>query len=94
VIAVKNLCDPYAVSWFYSKINDSLRTVETRASTGATDTPWWARKRWLQHGLTPEGLPGSGLVFPMGRDRGLGLFDGLGISQVQRPAARCLGIRL
>jgi hypothetical protein len=30
----------------------------------------------------------------MGRDRGLGLFDGLGISQEQRPAARGLGIRL
>ena len=38
--------------------------------------------------------PGSGLVCPMGRDRGLGLFDGLGISQEQRPAARGLGIRL
>jgi len=30
----------------------------------------------------------------MGRDRGLGLFDGLGISQEQRAAARGLGIRL
>jgi len=48
LIAVSDMTSPYLVSRRTHEPNDSLRALELILSTDATDTPWRARKRWLQ----------------------------------------------